>query len=588
MLRSPNSDDDHSELLQLRGAIQASGDVVYDWDLANDELRWLGAADRLFGADGSDLPLTGDALLKRINPEDMPCRAAALANHLAGEGEYDCEYRIRDADGTFHWVHDRGAGSHTVTGSPARMVGVLRLVTQRKQHEAKLEYLANFDDLTGHFNKLRLRQTLDHALARSLRSSRESAFLVVGLDQIGRINAAYGHEAGDRVLFDVSQRFDGILRSADVVGRLDSDRFGVVISDCDAELARNAAERVLQAVRQAPVEIGGRHVHVTASIGVVFFPTHAQTSFDIITKAEGALLRAKAAGRDCLSIYEMTEQQRRDQLAHMNIAEEVKWAVKENRLTFAYQPVVDAVSEKVRFYECLLRMRMPGGALVPAERFVPVIEQLGLIRTIDRKALELAIRDLEAHEEITLALNISGITAADHSWLRALTARLSDRPDLARRLIVEITETAALQDIEESADFVSAVRNLGCRVAVDDFGAGYTTFRHLKALTVDIVKIDGSFIRDIGNSAENQLFIESLLSLARTFGLVTVAECVERASDADYLRSQGVDLLQGYHFGRPRVDPPWRGPDEQGAVVQVADALAPHHVGPSAINETAG
>jgi len=564
--RSPDSDSDSAELLRLRGAIEASGDIVYEWDLATDGLKWTGLVAALFGGGLEILPPTGDGLNGLINPEDLPQRLTALSEHFGGNGGYDCEYRIRGADGMFQWVHDRGALLHSSTGNPARMLGVLRLVTQRKQREAKLEYLANFDDLTGHFNKLRLREVLDHSVARALRFGQASAFLIVGLDQLGRINAAYGHEAGDRVLFDVSQRFDDILRNADVIGRLDSDRFGIVISGCGGEQASRTAERVLQKVRQAPVEVDGRQVHITASAGIVLFPTQAQTSFDVITKAEGALLRAKAGGRDCASLYEMTEAQRRDQLASMNIGQDVKRAIKEDRLTFAYQPVVDAVTEKVHFFECLMRMRMPGGALIPAERFVPVIEQLGLIKTIDRRALELAIEDLEANSDITLAVNISGLTATDRSWLRALTSRLKDRPHLAQRLIVEITETAALQDIEETASFVAAVRDLGCRVAVDDFGAGYTTFRHLKSLTVDMVKIDGSFVRDIDNCGENQLFIRNLLGLARTFGLITVAECVENADDAAYLRDQGVDLLQGYHFGKPETAPPWQ--EDQGKAVR--------------------
>jgi EAL domain-containing protein (putative c-di-GMP-specific phosphodiesterase class I) len=183
---------------------------------------------------------------------------------------------------------------------------------------------------------------------------------------------------------------------------------------------------------------------------------------------------------------------------------------------------------------------------------------LGLIRAIDRHGLDLALGDLENHPDIHLAMNISGLTAADRSWLRALTMHLKDRRDLAERLIIEITETAALHDIEETARFVSAVRDLGCRVAVDDFGAGYTTFQHLKSLTVDVVKVDGSFVKGIRDSEENQLFLRNLLSLARSFGLDTVAECVESAEDAEYLMREGVDLLQGYYFGKPTTKPAWR------------------------------
>ena len=187
--------------------------------------------------------------------------------------------------------------------------------------------------------------------------------------------------------------------------------------------------------------------------------------------------------------------------------------------------------------------------MIPAGHFVPVVERLGLMRTLDRRALDLTLQTLESNPDVTLAFNISGVTAADRGWLRTLIARLKDRPELASRLIVEITETAALHDLEDSARFVSIMRDLGCQVAIDDFAAGFTTFRHLKALTVDIVKIDGSFVRNLVDNKENQLFIRNLLSLARAFNLVTVAECVETLEDAQILVREGVNQLQGYYFG---------------------------------------
>ena len=242
----------------------------------------------------------------------------------------------------------------------------------------------------------------------------------------------------------------------------------------------------------------------------------------------------------------------------MELGEEVTVALKEDRLVFAYQPVVDAVSHEVRYYECLLRMLAPDGTVISAGAFVPVVEQLGLMRALDRHTLDLVVRDLENYSDVTLAFNISGVTAADRGWLRAIVTHLKDRRDLANRMIVEITETAALLDIDDTARFVSVLRDLGCEVSIDDFGAGYTTFRHLKALTVDVVKIDGSFVHDLAHSTENQLFIRNLLSLARSFNLVTVAECVETNEEAAILSSEGVNMLQGYFFGRPELSPVWR------------------------------
>ncbi len=572
MLPSSDQKEGSPELVRIRAAIEASGDILYEWNLATDKLTLLGATAPVFGQDATALPAKGEDLNNRINPEDMPARMRALSEHFAGHGPFDCEYRLCARDGEPQWIHDRGAVEVSDTGAPERLIGVLRLVTQRKQHEAQLEYRANFDELTGHFNKVRLREALDQALAQSLRYEQTGAFLVIGLDQLGMINTAYGHKAGDAILFEVSQRLDQCLRQTDVIGRLGGDRFGVVVSCCSQAQAQVTAERILRSVRQTPIEIGSKQVHVTASASLVVFPTQSKTSFDVIAKAEGALFQAKLAGRDCIQWYEMSEEQRLGFQTNMDIGEQVKLALKEQRLCFAYQPIVDAASGETRLFECLLRMHAPDGELITANRFVPVIEQLGLIRAVDRHALEMAIDDLERHPDVRLAVNISGLTAADRSWLRALIGRLKDRRELAERLIIEITETAAMYDIEETAQFVSAVRELGCKVAVDDFGAGYTTFRHLKSLTVDLVKIDGSFVKGICNSKENQLFIRNLLSLAKTIGLETVAECVENAEEAEYLANEGVELLQGWFYGKPALEPEWKGEAQDAPPAAAAPA----------------
>lgn len=560
-------DDGLTGLQRLRAAIEASGDVIYSWELATDRIEWVGEVARLFGADRSLLPTSGDRFNGRINPEDLPVRMQALSEHFAGSRSYDCEYRVRSSSGEFQWVHDRGAVELSSNGTPVRLSGALRLVTQRKQQEAQLEQLASFDELTGHYNKLRLREALDYALACSQRYGQSGAFLAVGVDQLARINTAYGHEVGDAVLVQFAQRLDRCLRATDIIGRLGGDRFAVLLGSCSEDEALMIAERILQAVRQTPIPAAVHRIHATASIGLVQFPRQSKTSFDVIAKAEGALLKAKSSGRDCLHAYRMSEEERRGYRASLEVGEQVTRALKDGRLVFAYQPIVDAVSHEVRYYECLLRMHGPDGTIIPAGSFVPVIEQLGLIRALDRHALDLALSDLEAHPDIVLAFNISGVTAADRGWLRALVARLKDRADLAGRLIVEITETAALHDLEDSARFVSILRDLGCQVAVDDFGAGYTTFRHLKALTVDVVKIDGSFVRGLAQSAENQLFIRNLLSLARAYNLVTVAECVETAEEAAILLREEVNMLQGYFFGVPELAPAWRaaGPAEAPA-----------------------
>ena len=232
-------------------------------------------------------------------------------------------------------------------------------------------------------------------------------------------------------------------------------------------------------------------------------------------------------------------------------------ALRHDRLLFAFQPVVCAATGKIDYFECLLRMREENGEIVAGGEFITTVEHLGLIGLVDRIVLDKAVQELDTHPEVRLGFNVSGLTACDRPWLRSLMSVLRSRPELARRIIIEITETAALYDIEETVRFVDTLRHAGCRVALDDFGAGHTTLRHLQTLAVDTVKIDGSFIRNLANSPENRVFLRHLLGLTKGFGLSTVAECVENAEDAQFLRAEGIAYLQGYHIGPPTIERPW-------------------------------
>jgi EAL domain-containing protein (putative c-di-GMP-specific phosphodiesterase class I) len=292
------------------------------------------------------------------------------------------------------------------------------------------------------------------------------------------------------------------------------------------------------------------------SIGGVAFSEFCNTAYDVMAKGETALKQAKRDGRDRFVMYRVSEQQGEMHRQNLAVGNKVKDALREHRLQFAFQPVVRAGNKEAVFHECLLRMRDENGEIIPAGVFIPIIEQLGLVRLIDRYVLELAIQALIDNPTLNLAINISGLTSSDQSWLRSLSALVKNKPEVARRLIIELTETSALTDIEESARFLSAIRELGCRVAVDDFGAGFTSFRHLKTLTLDIVKIDGSFVRNLAQNVDNQLFIRNLLGLAEAYGMETVAECVETQEDARFLIGEGVKYLQGYYFGKPSLETP--------------------------------
>ncbi len=560
--------DDCEESWRIAAALEAAGDVAYEWNVATGMIEWLGRPTPALGETFA-LITTADSLAERIFADDITRRSEALALHLSGEGVYDCEYRIRDDHDDPIWIHDRGVATLDAKGHPIRIVGVLRSIGARKAREAQLEFQASHDELTGHFNRTRLKESLDHALNFASRYSVAGAYLVLGIDKLGPINDAFGHEAADAIIVAVGQLLDRSMRNTDVIGRIGGDRFGVVLSHCPIDDLAVTAEKLLAAVRQAKIDTNAGDIHVTVSIGAVAFKDHPPTVSEVMSRGDSALQLAKQQGRNCFAVYEDSPAHREQRRYAISIVEEVQSGLKDGRILLAYQPIVDALTHTVDHYECLMRLRRRSGEIVTAGAFVPLVEQSGLMRLVDRRALELAIEELSAHSSVKLAVNISGHTTGDRGWLRMLNALVRGMPELAERLTVEITETVALQDIDDTARFVRKLRDLGCRVALDDFGAGYTSFRNLKALDVDCVKIDGSFVKGLSENVDNQLFVRTLLGLADGLGLKTVAECVETAADAALLTRRGVRYLQGWHFGKPLIERPWLKEEQFAAPIAV-------------------
>ncbi len=553
------SHDERAELERLRAAFAASRDIAYEWDLETGVMIWsAGAAEMLGLADIRDIA-TRARFIARVNGEDLDVLARVQDQLIAGRPGSAVEYRLRTGDGRFCWVEDRAVARLGADGRAITVFGTLRIITPRKQREARLEWLTRYDELTGHYNRSRLREALDHAIAYAERYDAPGAYLTVAIDDLSLIGDAYGTEIADAAVIAVGQALDQCLRASDVVGRVAEDQFGVIVSACAETDMASAADKILSELRQVSVRAPAGPLHITASIGGVPFPSIARTAQDAMIKAEIALAGARRSGHNRFVAYDLTEAQLRDRRRDLAVARRVQAAMQTDRLAFAFQPVVSSVTGEACFYECLLRMREDDGATVPAGAFLRVAEETGLVRLLDRRAIEMAADELAADDNVVLAINVSGLTTTDPGWMRCLHARLKGRRNLARRLIIEITETAALHDIEETTRFVTAVHDAGCRVALDDFGAGYTSFRHLKALAVDVVKIDGSFVTNLAKQPEDFLFVKTLRDLAAGFGIETVAECVETREVAEMLVREGVDYLQGYYFGRPDFARPWRG-----------------------------
>ena len=539
--------------LRLRLAAQAASCAAFDWNVAAGTIRWDGATDLVpLHLDSTNARNFLDAVL----PERRKELQAVLETRSTASVSFLADIEIATALGAVNFTLS-GTRIPDENGRTARLVGLMRDTTERFREVRRLTYLATRDELTGHLNRNALREELSQAIESAKAESRNCAFLVASLDRLAMINDSFGFDAGDEVIMGVGERLARSLRSSDVIGRTAGNKFGVLLKNCREHEIAVVAKRLREAVRGNGVETRSGLVAATCSVGAVWLPQAASTSQEAMLRAEQALEKARANGRDGFAAYEASPQRETLRLRQMQIADEVVLALKENRLKLAFQPILAARSRKVSHFECLLRMVRPDGSVATAGHFVPAAEQMGIVHLVDRFALETTIARLKAHQNITLAVNVSGTASSDPAWLQDFVDYVRAAREVAPRLIVELTETAALHHFEENAQFVSQLRELGVRVAIDDFGAGYTSFRNLQLLHVDTVKIDGSYVKDLSQSPENQVFVRTLVGLAKSFDIKTVAEWVGSDEDAALLQTFGVDYFQGFYFGEPVLDPKW-------------------------------
>jgi diguanylate cyclase (GGDEF)-like protein len=541
------------EELRLRLATKGAGTAAFDWDVPGGIIVWDGAADILPMHLGT---ANARAFLDAIAPEQRGTLQAVLDSRDSAPKFFVIDLEIASAMGAviFTMAGTRMPGPN---GATQRLVGLLRDTTERSNEVRRLSYLATRDELTGHLNRNALREGLAQAIERAKEESRNCAFLVASIDRLAMINDSFGFDAGDEVIMGVGERLARTLRGTDIIGRTAGNKFGVILKACREHEIDVVAARLRAAVRANGIETRSGLVSATCSVGAVYLPQAASTSQEAMLRAEQALDKARANGRDGFAAYQASASRETARLRMMQISDEVMEALKEKRLKLAYQPIIGASNRKISHYECLLRMVKPDGSVLSAGHFVPAAEQMGIVHLVDRFALESTVTQLRANPALTLAVNVSGTAASDPAWLQSFIDYVRSEKDVAPRLIVELTETAALHHFEENAHFVSQLHDMGVRVAIDDFGAGYTSFRNLQMLHVDTVKIDGSYVKDLAQSPENQVFVRTLVGLARNFDIKTVAEWVGSEDDAALLESFGVDYFQGFHFGEPIMDPRW-------------------------------
>jgi diguanylate cyclase (GGDEF)-like protein len=540
------------------------GQAAFVWDIATDQITWSDHVAAIF----PDIPLealTNGAAFSSLIEPNRAIRTDALASSpLARSAEgapYCIEYGVRASTAApVSWIEESGVWFADGSGRPVRAQGIVRSNNERRARDEQLLKLSRHDPLTGELNRTHLVAAVAETIEEATRFRSSCAFMLVGIDHLARINDAFGFDVADAVIAEVATRIRARLRAGDVLGRFSGNKFGLILKNCTVDDTNVAAERFLAAVRDEVVPTRSGPVSVTASIGAVSVPRYGHDADEAINRAQETLDAAKRRRAGSFALWRPNVERDAQRRVNIRVTDEIVTALNDRRIVMAYEPVVEARSREAAFYECLVRMEQPDGQVLAAPDIVPVAERLGLIRLVDHRVLELVVTELAASSDIRLSLNISPETTMDPDWWASIESLMRAHPGAGERLIVEITETIAIQDVDDVRGFVTRLKNFGSRIAIDDFGAGYTSFRNLRKLGVDIVKIDGAFVQNIAHSADDRAFVQTLIDLARRLHIKTVAEWVQDEESAALLRDWGCDYIQGRLTGLASPERRWSRP----------------------------
>jgi diguanylate cyclase (GGDEF)-like protein/PAS domain S-box-containing protein len=492
------------------------------------------------------------------HPADAGREEEMMRSLLAGEqSTYWMEKRFVDVVGQVVWVAVHATLVRAADGSPQHFLGQIQDVSERVRYEAQLQHMADHDPLTGLLNRRSFERELNEHIVQVQRYGPEGAALVLDIDRFKHINDTLGHNVGDELIVKVAQTLRARLRDSDVLARLGGDEFAILLPRGGAAEASRVAEAVLSTVRsQSVLTAAGRRRSITASIGIALFSdTERLSGEDVLVNADLAMYDAKEGGRDRAATYSSQERGTSRMKARITWAERIREALEEDRFTLYAQPIVELASGEVRQHELLLRMLDEHGEVIPPAAFLGVAERFDLMPEIDRwvvaRAIRLMAEQKAAGRELVFEVNISGSSTGDPDLLTIIERELAETGVDPVNLVLEVTETTAVANIARAQQFAARLAELGCRFALDDFGAGFGSFYYLKHLPFDLLKIDGEFVRSCTTSTMDQLLIRAAVDIARGLGKKTIAEYVGDAATVELLRELGVDYAQGFHIGHP-------------------------------------
>ncbi len=470
----------------------------------------------------------------------------------------------RKKDGGFFWVNAAISPIKNEKGEITHFLSVQEDITEKMATEERIRYLANNDELTGLLNRARFIDLLDEWIRYADSSGKSGALCFIDIDQFKVLNDSLGHGVGDEFLRRIASLFNTVVELAYMKGfphedakpllsRLSGDEFAVFLSSANAVSGLAVMDELRQSVQA--FHFTEHAASSSISVGVVLYPEHGSSARELFSRADAAMFRAKELGRNRCHLFRPEDKDLENMHLRLNWKNKILKALKEDRFEPWFQPILDLSDDTIRHYEVLARMRDTDGKVLVPGSFIDTAERFGLVGLIDRrvidKAMEIQAEMRSQGKDLSFSLNLSGRDLNDEDLMSYVKDRITATGADPARIIFEITETAAISDLERAIRFIKALKALGCRFALDDFGVGFTSFTYLKEMQVDYIKIDGSFIRKLHENPNDQVFVKAITDVARGLKIKSIAEFVETAESLNLLRKFKVDYAQGYLIGKP-------------------------------------
>jgi len=500
-----------------------------------------------------------DALIEHLHDISrqlyvLPERRAEFVRLMQEQGAVrNFESQVYRHDGRIIWISENARAVKNADGSVQFFEGTVVDITERRQHEAELEYQASHDSLTGLPNRSLLRDRIEQAIAKARRDGNRVAVVFVDLDHFKLINDSLGHHVGDRLLLEVADRLMTCVRSHDTVARQGGDEFVLVLTEQHGEDESLAiVSRLLDVISQPWVD-EGQEYGLSCSVGISCYPKDGDDPDALLRCADAAMYQAKASGRSTYHVY--TPELNQAISERLELENSLRHALERDEFRVYYQPRIDTASGRIIGAEALIRWDCPGKGLIPPDHFISIAEETGLIIPIGQWILQEACRQNRAWQQaglppISVSVNLSPIQFRHAGLVQSVAAALQRAELDPACLELELTESFVMHDAERINVAMQALKALGVDIAVDDFGTGYSSLSYLKRFPVDRLKVDKSFVRDINNDPDDAAIVRAIITLGHALGLKVVAEGVETRAHLEFLQQHGCDELQGYYFSR--------------------------------------